>query len=438
MKKNNINDLNIRRKIAAFCTSFTIAATTLTGCTIKFELPDNILDNFKITKNEDNSYTVEYVDDQQNKTTTSTLLTNVNSTTTTVNNQTITSTTKDNTTTIPASISTQNINKTTDTTTTTMTTTKPTTTTTTTTMTTTKPTTTTTTTTTTTKPVTTKKNNQSVVGVESLRENTYTFSNVSEKWAEDDFYYYRVQENDTIYALTYKFNISEKELRELNNLENNDTIITDVTILKVPAKLVKMHVDETTRLSSIALNIGLDLNYLIEINRANHIYRETEYVPAGTDLLVNAIFDGSNTFDTKYGKETIFTNDVIIRDIDKYEIKANNNGTYDVLAFNELTNSNQVSWIEITDGSREYIQTIIALNAKDIGMVNNIPIVYTYSNIKEDVNIRTASHDTYQTSIFYGYNCTFNEDAELIGVITYNNEHHDELGLKTHNKQYTR
>lgn len=274
MKKNNINNLNIRRKLAAICTSFTIAATTLTGCTIKFELPDNILDNFKITKNEDNSYTVEYVDDQQNKTTTSTLLTNVNSTTTTVNNQTITSTTKDNTTTIPASISTQNINKTTDTTTTTMTTTKP-----------------TTTTTTTTKPVTTKKNNQSVVGVESLRENTYTFSNVSEKWAEDDFYYYRVQENDTIYALTYKFKISEKELRELNNIETNDTIITDITILKVPAKLVKMHVDETTRLSSIALNIGLDLNYLIEINRANHIYRETEYVPAETDLQVNAIQD---------------------------------------------------------------------------------------------------------------------------------------------------
>ena len=400
-----IKKTNIKAIIATLVSGFTL--TTLSGCDIHIDEGVKDVIDISVSDNGDINITPKE--------------TNIN---TEVVTTTVASTVKPSTTTTTA-VTTKE-----PTTTTKKTTTSTTTSTTTTTNTTT---TSTTTSTTTTLPQTTTR---TTCGLEalypSIRPNTYTRAYECNKWVEEGIYEYVVQEGDTIFNLAPRFNLTREELLEKNDRELNDPIIANQTVLKVPAKLVKYYVNETTRFDEVARIVGQHPDELRKTTRTpGHEYDNNEYIKGGTEIVVKALFYDEVTYDNLYGTETIITPSIILQDVAKFEFASGWAGaSTNVLVMYEYyvkdTKFNRVSWIETLGGGSTYYETLVANDVKDIGKIDDIPVAYLQNNYKVDVNIGDQGYPG--TDVFEGYTPHANDLGVLV---TFNNSHYDLIGART-------
>lgn len=225
--------------------------------------------------------------------------------------------------------------------------------------------------------------------------NTTTMTTTTATTKEDDLVLYHsdclfeeaeylVQSNDTIYSLARKFNTTEQELRERNNLVNND-IYAGKTVIKYGVINQYASYKKNQSLIQFASENLADLN---EIRKLNNISDDVLKLSSDRNLVVRRLVGNEkecyNTLGTKlnYVQGSLIPGDKIF--VPTGYPGASNN----VLALinSQLEFGYNYVYLYSFDGCGNYNIFDVATNVKDIGVYHEydqIPIIYLRS--KEDV-----------------------------------------------------
>jgi surface antigen len=93
---------------------------------------------------------------------------------------------------------------------------------------------------------------------------------------------YSIQQGDTLWALSDKFNVSIDSLRWANGITNIDTLALDQKLLIPPVDGVLATVKAGDTIKSLAAKYGVDVNSIIEFN----LIRDPDHLTAGTQLMI--------------------------------------------------------------------------------------------------------------------------------------------------------
>lgn len=273
----------------------------------------------------------------------------------------------------------------------------------------------------------------------------YTIRCQSVRWVEKGEYTYTIQNGDTISSLAAKFNISEEELRNKNNISENDMIYAGVTKIKVPARIIKMVADANTRLFDVSIRCGQDVEELIRLNSESGINYTKDYeFTEDTEIITEVLFNNEMSFKTNHGNANIINDNFILEYGDKIVRATGWAGSSQHLLV--LTNrnyknftKNEVQYIQLVGGNNgkvsQYNLTPVAEDVIDINLMGDIPVVY----LKDEVVTGATLGNTPPgegTLLWEGYDVY--KDQYGNNVVTFNNDYQQALGLtKEKTKTYS-
>lgn len=238
----------------------------------------------------------------------------------------------------------------------------------------------------------------------------------------ETFYDYKINEGDTLDSIASALSTSKSELMVINNLSSED--LTGISILKYPVREEYYNLAAGTDLSEVSELSGVDVNVISELNG---ISANDTKISKDSSILLHVFNGEDNRYMSNKGWVNVIYNNRIIGDKVVYAngFSGACNNVLVLSRLNDEVDSNVVLYYSF-DGSSNYDLKVICLNAKDIDLVNGIPVAY-FRSLDDMIEIAERNDEVIDDDFInkastvntasYQLNCDQNNNS----YVTYNN-----------------
>lgn len=202
----------------------------------------------------------------------------------------------------------------------------------------------------------------------------------------DTYYDYSLNEGDTLDSIASALSTTKSELMSINSLESED--LSNIKSLKYYVKEEYINLAGCTDLKDTSLSSGVSIDTILDLN---NIPKNNTVIGKDAAILLHVYNGNETSYDTNIGCVNVIYNNRIVGD--KVVFASGFSGaSSNVLVLNNVNDdfkSNIVTYYSF-DGNSNYESSVICLNARDIDLVNGIPVAY-FRNIDDMIKL---SNDT--------------------------------------------
>ena len=197
---------------------------------------------------------------------------------------------------------------------------------------------------------------------------------------------YEAQEGDTLDSIASALSTTKSELMSINSLESED--LSNIKSLKYYVKEEYINLAGCTDLKDTSLSSGVSIDTILDLN---NIPKNNTVIGKDAAILLHVYNGNETSYETNIGCVNVIYNNRIVGD--KVVFASGFSGaSSNVLVLNNVNDdfkSNIVTYYSF-DGNSNYESSVICLNARDIDLVNGIPVAY-FRNIDDMIKL---SNDT--------------------------------------------
>lgn len=202
----------------------------------------------------------------------------------------------------------------------------------------------------------------------------------------DTYYDYSLNEGDTLDSIASDLSTTKSELMSINSLESED--LSNIKSLKYYVKEEYINLAGCTDLKDTSLSSGVSIDTILDLN---NIPKNNTVIGKDAAILLHVYNGNETSYETNIGCVNVIYNNRIVGD--KVVFASGFSGaSSNVLVLNNVNDdfkSNIVTYYSF-DGNSNYESSVICLNARDIDLVNGIPVAY-FRNIDDMIKL---SNDT--------------------------------------------
>lgn len=202
----------------------------------------------------------------------------------------------------------------------------------------------------------------------------------------DTYYDYSLNEGDTLDSIASALSTTKSELMSINSLESED--LSNIKSLKYYVKEEYINLAGCTDLKDTSLSSGVSIDTILDLN---NIPKNNTVIGKDAAILLHVYNGNETSYETNIGCVNVIYNNRIVGD--KVVFASGFSGaSSNVLVLNNVNDdfkSNIVTYYSF-DGNSNYESSVICLNARDIDLVNGIPVAY-FRNIDDMIKL---SNDT--------------------------------------------
>jgi len=188
----------------------------------------------------------------------------------------------------------------------------------------------------------------------------------------DTYNEYVISQGDSLDKIASMFNTSKSILMEINDLKTES--LDGISCIKYPIKEEYINVSSGTDLNKVAFQNGLDV---VDILDLNDLSENDVVISKDSAILLHNFIGNENCYPTYYGYSNVIYNNKIWGD--KIVFASGFSGaSQKMIALsnsNFVYGTNNVIYYEF-DGNGGYTSKVICSGAKDISIVDGIPVVY--------------------------------------------------------------